>query len=295
MIKLKSLNVKNYKSLIDTKIEDFGDVNMFYGFNNSGKSNVFKFLQLLFTKKKEIQSVEVKDEDSVVTKKATTHLVSEKDFWNGYIYNEPFIFSNNERSSNITFEVTLLISNDILPERELLMAYGFVSDEASTQLYLKGEIEALNSKDSKLNVVLSKLNNQEFYFFEDEIDYGFREIDPSSGLTKKVAFEILQLMNNCVEYIDSDRGFAEEILQEDQVELSHKSFKNWLFDLNMDAEKNDVFQNLASFLADFDFTEEAKDRLSNNIKSFPFREFTDIGFTKFGENIEIMLKNRTIS
>lgn len=52
MIKLQEINVTNFKSLINTKIDMFDNINMFYGFNNSGKSNIFKFLEILFSSKK---------------------------------------------------------------------------------------------------------------------------------------------------------------------------------------------------------------------------------------------------
>ena len=294
MIKIKELKVKNFKSLIDTHIEEFDTVNMFYGFNNSGKSNVFKFLNILFTKKKELQVVTSIEEDGnlALAKKSKDTLVNTADFWNGHLYDEPYIFSNNDRSNNINFEVTIEISNDLLPKLQLLKDNGFIAEGETTNLILNGLIKSINSKDSKLEVSSASLNNKNFHLFDDEIHYGFKDLG-ITGLDAELASNILNILNDLIEFIDTDRNFIKEIFNDESIELNNHNFKNWLFELNMNAEKNDTFQGLAKFLSDFEFSTDGKTKLSNNINSFPFREFTDIGFTRFGNEIEIMLKNNT--
>jgi AAA15 family ATPase/GTPase len=292
MIKIKELKVQNFKSLINTHIEEFDTVNMFYGFNNSGKSNVFKFLHLLFTRKKEIQVVTSIEDDSnsALSKKSKETLVNTADFWNGYIYNEPYIFSNNNRTKNIDFEVTIEVGNSLFPKLQLLKDNGFIAEGDTSKLILKGKIKSLNSKDSKLEVTYASLNNKDFHVYDDEIHYGFKELN-ITGLDSELASNILNIANDLIEFIDTDRNFIKEIFNDESIELNHHNFKNWLFELNMNAEKNETFQGLAKFLSGFEFSTDGKNKLSNNINSFPFREFTDIGFTRFGNEIEIMLKN----
>ena len=292
MIKIKEIEVKNFKSLINTKVDSFDSINMFYGFNNSGKSNIFRFLELLFTKKKELQVVTVEEEgDSAFMKKSKDTLVNTADFWNGYIYDESFIFSNNDRSKNIEFMVSIEISNSILPKIDLLKENSYLIEGSSNSIIsLEGVIKELNSKDSKLEVNKALINDKIFHEFEDEIHFGFKDKDVD-GLDKDLASEILNLFNDLVEFIDTDRNFIKEILNDNSLELNNHNFKNWLFELNMNAEKNETFLGLVKFLSDFDFSQDAKDKLSSNINSFPFRGYTDIGFTRFGDEIEIMLKN----
>jgi len=290
MIKIKELKVKNFKSLINTHITDFGLVNMFYGFNNSGKSNVFRFLNILFAKKKELEIIKVKESESPLSKKATERLVNTADFWEGNIYDQPYLFSNNDRTKDITFEVKLDISNTELPELELLRQNGFIADGDFTELVLKGDITEKNSKDSYLTVTSASLNGKNFHLIEDKITYGFKA-EQNDDLDKVLSHEILRMLNDCVEFIDTDRNFTQELFNDDISGFSHKNFKNWLFDLNMNSEKNDTFLELAKFLAGFEFSDDGKEKLASNINSFPFREFTDIGFTRFDNEIEIMLKN----
>lgn len=283
MIKLKELKVKSFKSLINTEIKEFGEVNMFYGFNNSGKSNIFRFLDLLFTKKIKIEAIEVGEESE--------ELIDEIDFWNGVIYDKPYIFSNNDRSKSIEFEVILSISNSTIPDNEELSEYGYIAEGDITDIEIKGVIKEINSNDSNLHVEIANLNGKEFYFFEDGIPYGFRE---EEDLNIDLSESILRLFNNCIEFIDTDRNLELEVLQDNNSSLllNNKNFKNWVFDLNMDAEKNERFNDLLDFLSSFEFSKEALDMLGGNTNSFPFREYTDIGFTKFGNRIEVMLKNK---
>jgi len=290
MIKIKQLKVKNFKSLIDSNIEEFGDVNMFYGFNNSGKSNVFKFLEILFARKKDRQIVKVETKDSVLPITTSESLISIVDFWDGRIYDKPYIFSDDDRTKDIEFEVRLELSNDMIPETVLLNQNGFLS-ENETEILLQGKIVGVNSNESTVMVNSSSLNGKNFYVIEDDIPYGFKGLQVE-GLDVDLAEKILSLLNDCVQFIDTDRNFTEEIFNNGATELSHKSFKNWLFELNINAEKNDVFQDLAKFLSSFEFTPEGSEKLGNNIDSFPFRGFTDIGFSRFGNEIEIMLKNK---
>ena len=45
-MKLKKIHIKNFKSLKDVEIDDIGDLNIFIGKNNSGKSNIFEAIKI---------------------------------------------------------------------------------------------------------------------------------------------------------------------------------------------------------------------------------------------------------
>ena len=47
-MKIKSIYIKNYKSIKEARIENLGDFNVFIGKNNRGKSNILKALDLFF-------------------------------------------------------------------------------------------------------------------------------------------------------------------------------------------------------------------------------------------------------
>lgn len=292
MIKLNNLEVKNFKSLIDTNIDKFGTVNMFYGFNNSGKSNIFKFLELVFRKKNRSTRVKVRlNEDDAVQKTANELLSETTNFWEGYIWDEPFLFTKNDRSKKICFTIKLSLSNNLLPEEKELQKNGFLGDQ-ETVLTLTGSITSIDIETSELHLTEAFLNDKLFYKFQDQLESHFEEVD-SDILNEKVATSILMLLNDLILFIDSDRNFSTEILKDGVTVLDIKNFKNALFELNINAEKNDSFKKLVEFLGSFDFSDEAKAKLSHNIKSFPFNQHTDFGFTKFDNEIEIMLANET--
>lgn len=47
-MKIRSLNINQYKSLKDLKLDNLFDVNIFIGPNNSGKSNILDGIESLF-------------------------------------------------------------------------------------------------------------------------------------------------------------------------------------------------------------------------------------------------------
>ena len=151
------------------------------------------------------------------------------------------------------------------------------------------------------------LNNKLFYRSEDRVDFFFEPIvipkkslakakvstSAPSPIDKKVFQDLLKLFNDLVLLIDSDRNFVKEIAKDGIDSLDVKSFKNGLYDLYINADKNETFNQLISFLGKFNFSGPAVTELKSNIRSFPFNADTDIGFAKFGNEIEVMLKNES--
>lgn len=290
MIRITKLTVSNFKSLINTEIERFGNVNLFYGYNNSGKSNIFKFLTLLFSKKMEGTRIKVAPSEEEESFKSTSNtLTQETDFWSGNILGEPYLFTNNVKSSPITFHITLEVSNTSLPETENLAENGFLGDD-NTVLELLGEIQ--NGSESEivtLQVTEGILNRKPFFKNDDRIDYFFEGFEKTS-LTSELGESILRLLNNLVLFIDSDRNFRRE-MKDGSTSFRIEDFKNSLFDLSINAEKYNSFLEISDFLGNFEFSTEAKEKLKSNINSFPYKKENEIGFSRFGEEIEIMLKN----
>ena len=285
MIKILNIEVNNFKSLFQTKIDQFGVTNLFYGYNNSGKSNIFKFLKLLFERKKIGTSINYLDENSNVNQENRLNTLA--NFWSGYILDNPFLFSKNNRRNPIIFQVELEISNSILPENALLKRNKYLGKE-TTKLLIKGKITSENSEVSFLQIEEGFLNGKQFFRAEDKLEYFF---EGSSTIDRKIGEVILALLDDLVLLIDSDRNFVKE-KSKDGVSLAEsKDFKNGLFELYINAEKNDSFNNLINFLSTFKFSEKALTSLKSNVKSFPFNENTEIGFARFEEEMEIMLRN----
>lgn len=287
-MKLECLKVENFKSLENLEIEFFKEKNLFYGFNNAGKSNIFKFLNILF------KSKEIRVPIEVGEKYDSTQVISidPRGFWQGEIYDQPFLFTNNDRIKPINFEVVLSIFNSTLEEidKGSLNEKGFIGKDF-TFISLKGKILSKNFNTSIIELSEAKCNDIIFYTFSDEIENFFPEIKEKGKLDRAQAESILSLFNNCVLYIETERNFKKELFNTLEGQLRPDNFKNWLFDLNIDSDKNEKFVKLTKFLKSFDFSEKAKAKLIFNLKSFPFGELIEIGFTKFHNEVEIMLRN----
>ena len=294
MIRITSLQVKSFKSLIDTTIDKFDNINMFYGYNNSGKSNVFKFLKLLFERKKIGTKVKYNSgEEGGIADAKSSLRIQTTNFWNGNIWNEPFLFTNNDRTKPITFKVELEVDNSLFPKSDILLTLNYLKkDQNSTILELVGTITEIDFETSEFRIIEAKLNDQRFYKFEDELSVFFEDF-PHEELTQRVGESILNIFDDLVILIDSDRNFTTEISKDGIDNMDVKNFKNGLYELNINAEKNEKFNKLLAFLGSFDFSSEAKNKLGTSIKSFPFKTATDLGFAKFENEIEIMLRNES--
>src|ERR1043166_8788335 len=101
-MRVTKLTIENYKSFLRQTGDWFADVNMIYGHNNSGKSNLLRFIELIFRPKLRITPV-------VVEGKAQD-LQEFGDYWEGIIQNEPYIFRGDVRGTAINVEVSIELS-----------------------------------------------------------------------------------------------------------------------------------------------------------------------------------------
>src|SRR5258708_6966481 len=109
-MKIKSLTVTNFKSLKNVTIDNFLDVNMIYGYNNSGKSNLFKFLELLFLSTERREAIQVEGQ-----LESNESRIVKENFWKKTILNQPFIFwQEGSRRLDITYDITIEITVDFL-------------------------------------------------------------------------------------------------------------------------------------------------------------------------------------
>lgn len=281
-MKLEKLHVKNFKSLQSTEIASFKQKNLFYGYNNSGKSNIFKFLNILFKRKSIKNPVEVEGKSEFT--------MTNKGFWDGDIYDEPFLFCNNDRNKPIEFQVSVILKNDEIPDSEFLKESSMLG-ESETSLELNGQIVSKDVSVSSMLLTEAKINNATFYTNIDSVESFFPDSKDKNRFDRKMGESILSILNDSILYVSTDRNFTKELFSSFEGNMSSKNFKNWLFDLNIDSDKNEDFVSLIEFLQKFDFTDESKKSLDFNLKSFPFGKATKIGFTKFENEVEIMLEN----
>jgi len=153
---IQSLEISNYKSLSKQTIEDFSSVNMIYGHNNSGKSNILKLIHLIFKRK-------ISPEGNVVVPEQSSSqggLLPEEKFmeksqsnwWEGIIQNEPFIFRNGDLTKDIEFKIVVGIQKS-----EIKTALGEDEFEEVKSAYFNEEmLKSATEDENKARLAASE-------------------------------------------------------------------------------------------------------------------------------------------
>ena len=158
-LQIKYLKVENFKSLVKVNAVGFSNMNFIHGYNNSGKSNLLKFLELLFSNKTFTSTEEYYDDNNI--KRTRKKIDATTPFWNGYIYDMPFIFTKNNRDESIKFEVQLVLENSEFPHSEELAAAGYLyKTRPITPINIWGEIVSRSQNDSEMILNKVKLKNK---------------------------------------------------------------------------------------------------------------------------------------
>ena len=284
-MKIRGIKVRNYKSLFDTTVEDMGDVNLFYGYNNSGKSNVFKFLELVFRPKTFRDTLTIGSDTANVG-------LNNLDFWQGNIYDQPFIFSNNNRDNPIQYLITIEVDKNDIPHAKELNKHKLLSNDKEI-FVIEGEIRSINQTDSSFHLFGVQLNGDLIFDNRDDKQIFFPGVKTQSFDKKGIGSDILAQFNNCILLIDTDRNFTKEKnspVSSSNVLVNSKNYKSWLYELNLNADSYGRFLSLIEFFRRFSFSKAAISRIGSNYKSFPLTK-ADFGFSTFKDELEIMLSN----
>jgi len=282
---LKSIEIKNFKSLKDVKVGNLTKINLFYGYNNSGKSNILNFIEILFRGKTEETEEAYEENGEIITRR---RVVAKTPFYEGYIYNMPFAFHNDEKENPIIYKVELTAKKAELDKIEDLIASGFTTDLENYEVEFSGEVQSVGSDDLKFVLNSAKLNGKVIAELEGRsLQYPEASND--------VAEALLASFNNSVLFLDSDRYFQPEFSELDLMDVSSKNFKHWMFELFMNHKTKKEFTENVTFINSFKLDlKKFGGNLKENSNSLPFGK-TDIGFTRFGSELELMLKNGAIS
>lgn len=290
-MQINYLKVKNFKSLVDVDATGFASVNFIHGYNNSGKSNFLKFLELLFSRKTIASSESYMDDNNV--RRTRTKIDQITSFWSGYIYDMPFIFTKNKRDENIVWEVRLELDNAEYPHSAELIAGEYLyTDRATTPIKIKGEIVSLNQNDSQMVLKEVKLKDIIIYSNNSGAPKFFEAPVGSTLADNETIFtEVMDFFNDSVMLIESERYFSKEKLSQEPPDIfSTTNFKNWLYGLSLDADRFEKFTSLITFLDGFVLTSKVARVLDKNLANYPFSR-TKMNFSKFKDEIEVMLEN----
>jgi AAA15 family ATPase/GTPase len=228
---IHKFSVKNYRSLKDVTVGDLSKAVIFYGENDSGKSNILSFLEIVFQPKYIEESTAISGETFVQRKPSG--------FWNGQIDN----FSNNFYRNNqkpITFSILIKIErSEILKIKNLPKKFTETLPKNHTEdvLIIEGQITSVGEgREDKAEMTLLKaeFNQKGFYDATKEApaflpDEAFEGLSPAQR--RNIFDGIMNTLDNAFLRIPADRFLTEEQEEprDNTVELSSKTLKNWLF------------------------------------------------------------------
>ncbi len=256
-MRITEFELRNFKSFGDYNNPSTGvlpslrKMNMVYGENNSGKSNLLKFIDLIFSGKSDTESgLNVEGESSPLVRAVSTP------FWKGKIHNSPFIFHKNERSREIKFYFIIEFSNQELFSPSFAQSASVQAEYPSVTagvsiLRFDGVIKSYSDPYlSELVLKKVELNGRELYLDDGTAKYYFRSGVPVQALLgDSLLFEsFMSILNSVVSFIDTDRFLSEEKENRKSIRLTAKNYKNWLHNLSLDVIHHDLYLKYIDFV-----------------------------------------------
>lgn len=284
-MKINEFTLRNFKSFGDqaiatgNKIYGLSTFNMIYGNNNSGKSNILKFIKLIFSKKKLTESIVVENETIVRERFAP--------FWSGTIENEPFIFHHNIKDNSIEFSFIIDITDEELKAHnselfsQLEKFIKLKSNHKYYTLEINGSIINYGDKyDSNIELSTVKLNSGEI-FVKETAQY-FEKVDKNSDLSGSQEYfeSLLSILEDNILFIDTDRFLRTENAELGKASLDASSYKTWLYNLSLDTFSYKRYNKIIEFI-----------KQSSIAKKMPLLKSFNPSFAIDNGRLELMLKN----
>ena len=278
-MQISEIQIDGFRSLVKLTIDKFQNLNVFHGFNNSGKSNILAFLELIF--KRKLQELDV----LYTLENGTRETRREKRpvyFWKGNIEN----FSDNffkDKADTISFSVSLtFLITEMNPPAHAFPAFfnKMLKKDSENKILMDGNIKKINSNEALFLLSKVTLNKDVLLVIDpEERDYKFipslEKIELS--LKSEAVEKLLSQFNDAVKVISCHRFLSEEREADKKeriadVTLTPEKFKNWIFGLSLDREKYPIFQKIIDWFS-----------------TAPFK-YGNISFARIGDHIEIMVE-----
>ena len=242
--------IGNFKSFTDTnnKISDASAINFIYGENNSGKSNVLKFLNIVFSPKIEVEKISIQGRDN--------QRETEGNFFDGVIDNEPYIYHKNQREKDITFEFKISVLKSDLESTgyefyEQLKNEYFNNRNNDFKLKFTGRIFSLDQEaTSFFEINEGSIEGHQMYQRNVTGNIYFDK-KPSLIGNKNAYIQLMAYFNNSVVFIDNNRYFVNEKATTDLGDLTPDNYKNWLYNFSLNAYTYHKYTSLLDFIRSF--------------------------------------------
>lgn len=265
---IQQLSVKNYRSLRDVQIGNLTPVVVFYGDNDSGKSNILSFLDYVFRQKHE----------QVLPETETTQApVSASVFWRGEIDDFADNFYKNQLEP-IEFTIVVRFSRQEIDE---ITGTPGVSAQLSEEndnanLTIIGRIESIGSDRARMVLAEVRLNNRSFYMTDDSgpkylSDFGLPAAQALDAFNK-----VMDSLDNGFVRVPANRFITteKEMPSTEPAELDAATFKNWLFQTSLNRDTEQIFR-----------------RISDQFAAEPFSHGR-LSLARVGENLEVFVERK---
>lgn len=289
-MKITTITIENFKSLKRVELEKLSNINMIYGHNNSGKSNILKFIELLFSRKLP-ENPEMRVDRSRSTRFDFEQPSFERssNFWEGIIENAPYIYHKNNDVA-IKFDVTIeFIERELEDVSNITDLYEiYPLRDGKLLLRLVGEITSLGKYNSTIKLLTTYLNDS--IIFNASTGEYFQDIEPEHVVKTNsylIHNSILEKLNDSVVFLDNDRYFLEEIEVKGDEELTPKTFKNWFHNLSLNPDRRREFSSILEQVAKFRPSGDAA--FQNNEKNSPIHQHLAFQFGRIHNDIEVFL------
>jgi predicted ATP-dependent endonuclease of OLD family len=293
-MKLLTARINGYKSFNDESITDISNINMIYGHNNSGKSNLLKFIQLIFESKFPTSS-KTRIDESRMGKVADLSAEQSADFWDGIIINQPYIFRNG-REKLIKYDIELsenpALFDDVLQIETVKKVFKLTEEEITVKI--AGQIKPSGDYDASISLTGVWINGNELFLKNDDDRY-FHNVQGLDGNNlRESGYEILIALlgkfNNSVLLLDNDRYFGEEKESNIIGELTPKNFKNWCHNASLSPAKSKELKRILVEVSKYHPNGDAS--FTHNEMSSPIKPGLSFEFARILNNIDLFLENR---
>lgn len=223
-MRIQYFEIHGFRSLSDVKINGLGPVNIFYGENNAGKSNILAAFEIAFRVER------VEELESPVA----GFLRSEfSDFVDNFTINP-----DGTRATKIDIKVRIGLSDEdleVVPTfSKLIKDTGIYEGGHLQRIQLETETIPTSQYTATRLLTKASVNNKSIYdLSQPEVSRFFPSLRMATSDRQSSAEELFRYLMNCYEVIYAQRFLKEEELLGSRVgEMSVIYFKNWLLSLS---------------------------------------------------------------
>ena len=268
-MKVSYFRVTNFRSLRKIEIKECESTTLFYGENNTGKSNILSAFEAIFKTKVPKPAVTPPSDASPPSPMA-------QNFWSGLL--EPFgdNFYHNSKG-DIEFDIHLAVENRELESvRDGLVLLNKDIFSKTLDLGLKGRFIYIDRNSAEMKLDAVGVNEYSAFAIDAKGAHQyFQPLAEALDQAKRVQlFErLLEPFNDCFKVVSCSRVIVdEEFKVAPTKELLPTTLKSWLHTQSLDRDSYEEFSSIKRIL-----------------ESEPFA-FGEIGFSTNGNKIEIMVE-----